>query len=336
MTIRPDIISPQEFTERVEWPLDRKIRETQERIAIWCERWGRHASMNVSGGLDSTVLRHIARNHPEIDGRSIPQFFSDTGAEYPEIRKFVRSLKGVTWVRPKMKFHEVLKRYGYPVVSKRISQYVGEVKRAKSAQTVRLRLLGIKEDGSISPMSRISRKWQFLVGAPFKISEHCCNVIKKAPLNGCGHPLLGMRALECKNREKTYLQYGCNAFDIEAPRSWPLAFWTDGDIREYIAAYKLDYCELYDMGYHRTGCFPCAFGVHLEPWPNKFQLMQKTHPKLWNLCMDRYGLQRVFEYMNQHLKAKERISFEWNDYVARQQGISRAQALMQHNLLEVV
>lgn len=29
----------------------------------------------------------------------------------------------------------------------------------------------------------------------------------------------------------------------------------------------------------------CAYGVHMENEPNKFQRMQKTHPKQWEFCM---------------------------------------------------
>lgn len=314
-----NIISDEEFARRGAWPLDRKVKESWERIAAWVDYWGKDASMSFSGGLDSRVLRHLVRTCPHIDGKAVPQYFADTGTEYPEIRKFVKRFPDVIWLRPKMKFHEVIKRYGYPVVSKRVAQYVGEVQNAKSAQIVRLRLSGWKKDGRHSSMSEIPNKWRFLVGAPFKVSDRCCYKVKKCAMKQVGKSLVGVRAAEAKNREITYLQTGCNAFELSKPRSWPMAFWTDEDVREYIAVHNLDYCSLYDMGYHRTGCFPCAFGVHLEPWPNRFQLMEKTHPRLWNLCMDRYGLQRVFEFMNEWLPTKERISFEWKDYARKKQ-----------------
>lgn len=312
---KKNIISESEFKRRVQWPLDRKIKETQERIELWAEYWGPKISISFSGGLDSTVLIDLVRTHPRIDGGGgIPVFFSDTGTEYPDIRRFVRTIPGVIWVRPKMKFHQVIKKYGYPVVSKRISQYVGQVKRAKSANTVRLRLTGFKKDGTYSQMSKIPQKWHFLIGAPFLISDMCCEKLKKAPLKNMGMPLVGIRAAEAKNREKTYMLHGCNAFHLKSPRSWPMAFWTDADVKEYIAAKGLDYCPIYDMGYSRTGCFPCALGVDQEPWPNRFQLMEKTHPKIWNLCMDRYGLQAVFEWMNEFLPKKQQISFRYSDY----------------------
>lgn len=311
-------VTEQEFSKRLAWPLDRKVKESWERIAAWVSYWGSEAALSFSGGLDSLVLVHLARTCPHIDGNAIPTYFADTGCEYPEIRNFVRSIPGVTWVRPKMKFHEVIREYGYPVVSKRVASYVREVRRTKSVALAIKRLSGWCPDGKHSPYSEIPQKWRFLLAAPFKVSAECCNKIKKAGFKNTGVHLVGVRAAEGKNRELTYLEHGCNAFKLGTPRSWPMAFWTDQDVRDYIAAHNLEYCALYDMGYQRTGCFPCAFGVHLEPWPNRFQIMQKTHPRLWNLCMDRYGLQRVFEFMNEHLAERDKISFQWADYVARE------------------
>lgn len=310
-----DIMTMRKYTARLNWPLDRKIRETQDRISQWFEAWGGNTSVSFSGGLDSTVLLDIVRSHPNTDIRKTPACFADTGAEYPEIRKFIKSFDGITWVRPQLKFKDVIKRYGYPVVSKRVSQYVKEVQRAKTSQVVRLRLTGWRKNGTHSALAKIPTKWHFLVGAPFQVSDKCCHCLKKCPMKAIVNPMVGVRATEAKNREKTYLLTGCNAFDINSPRSWPIAFWTDADIREYISTQKLQYCEIYDKGYKRTGCFPCCFGVHLEPWPNRFQLMQKTHPRLWNLCMDFYGIERVFEFMNEWLPKREQISYKWEDYV---------------------
>ncbi len=51
------------------------------------------------------------------------------------------------------------------------------------------------------------------------------------------------------------------------------------------------------MGYKRTGCVFCMFGVHLERPPNRFQLLQKTHPRLHTYCMEKLGLRKVLEFL---------------------------------------
>jgi len=51
------------------------------------------------------------------------------------------------------------------------------------------------------------------------------------------------------------------------------------------------------MGYSRTGCMFCMFGTHLEKYPNKFQLMQKTHPQYYSYCIEKLGLGKVMDYV---------------------------------------
>lgn len=69
-------------------PLERKIEMTAERIRGWYEYYNGNVAISFSGGKDSTVLMHIARNHwmCEYDIKGV---FVDTGLEYPEIRQFV-------------------------------------------------------------------------------------------------------------------------------------------------------------------------------------------------------------------------------------------------------
>ena len=90
-------------------PLDLKILKTKNRIKEFYNFFGGQVSVSFSGGKDSTVLLHIARElYPDIEA-----VFVNTGLEYPEIQKFVKTFDNVTILRPKMRFDEVLKTYGY-------------------------------------------------------------------------------------------------------------------------------------------------------------------------------------------------------------------------------
>jgi len=66
---------------------------------------------------------------------------------------------------------------------------------------------------------------------------------------------------------------------------------------QYIKENNIPYSKIYDMGYDRTGCIYCMFGVQNEKDPNRFQLLKKTHPKLYRYCMDKLGIKEVLEYM---------------------------------------
>ena len=102
-------------------PLNVKILLTKDRIRQWVNEFGEDGVyVSFSGGKDSTVLLHLVRE----DYPDIPAVFCDTGLEYPEIREFVKTFDNVTWMKPKMNFKTVIEKYGYPFISKEVSECV--------------------------------------------------------------------------------------------------------------------------------------------------------------------------------------------------------------------
>ncbi|RKY06936.1 MAG: class V aminotransferase [Planctomycetota bacterium] len=278
-------------------PLEQKIAMSLNRIRAWDQFWDL-VSVSFSGGLDSTALLHLVRSIlPDTQA-----VFVDTGLEYPENKQLVKSTENVLIIKPKKKFRQVIEQYGYPVVSKRYSQYIREVRNSKGyTATKRLRLTGYNSKGEFSAKSMIPKKWQYLIQSPFKINDRCCFWLKKQPLRKIekmGYmPFVGTRAAESNQRAQSYYRYGCNAFDMKHPRSTPLAFWTDQDILDYIRIFNVPYSKLYDMGYKRSGCMFCMFGLPFEDSPNRFQRMKLTHPKHWKFCIEKLGLGPVIEYI---------------------------------------
>lgn len=102
-------------------PLNLKIRMTKDRIRQWIQTYGEDGVyVSFSGGKDSTVLLHLVREeYPNVKA-----VFVDTGLEYPEIRQFVKTFDNVDWIKPKMNFKAVIQKYGYPFISKEVSECV--------------------------------------------------------------------------------------------------------------------------------------------------------------------------------------------------------------------
>ena len=277
--------------------------------------------VSFSGGKDSTVLLDLVRKiYPDA-----PAVFFDTGLEYPELRSYVKTIDNVEWIKPSMTFRKVIETYGYPLVSKEVSKRVheyhnAEVKgRLKQSNAYKeFNGLLLNKDGDPSAYNKT--KWGFLVDADFKISHKCCDIMKKKPAyeyerRTCRKPIVGTMACESRIRKQKWLEHGCNAFDGSRIMSQPMSFWTEQDVLAYIHRFRLSFAPVYgeilqdengryyNTGCRRTGCVFCAYGVHLEPYPNRFQNLKQTHPKLWAYCMKPWnegglGMQKVLEYIH--------------------------------------
>lgn len=298
----------EDLKEMQAWSLERKIQVTQTRIIEWYQHYDGKVYVSFSGGKDSTVLLDMARRiYPDIEA-----VFIDTGLEYPEIREFVKTFDNVTWLKPKMNFRQVIEKYGYPLISKRIAGYVSSAKRNRNC--TRAKYLS----GEIpNKFFGGGGKWFTLVDAPYKVSDYCCSVMKERPNKNYQKqtgksPILATMAAESANRKIKWMHYGCNAFDAREPFSQPMSFWTEQDVLLYLKRFNIPYASVYGeiveddkgnlhtTGCTRTGCVFCAFGAHLEKEPNRFQRLKQTHQKLWEYCMKPWdegglGMKEVLE-----------------------------------------
>ena len=276
-------------------PLDIKIDMTNRRIKEWYEAFDGNVYGSFSGGKDSTVLLHIARQmYPDI-----PAVFVDTGLEYPEIRDFVKSIADVTWLKPEMNFRKVIETYGYPLASKEISKQISAARRG--VKNAILAFDGKDVAGNETEYRKRYKKWKFLYESNIPISEKCCEVMKKKPAKKYEKetgrkPIIATMAEESTLRAQAWLKNGCNAFDGKRRTSQPMSFWTEQDVLTYLKEYHIPYAPVYGeivdengklktTGASRTGCMFCMFGAHLEKEPNRFQCMKITHPKIHDYCM---------------------------------------------------
>ena len=300
-------------------PLSIKILMTRERIRNWVNEFGEDGVyVSFSGGKDSTVLLDIVRkDYPNIEA-----VFVNTGLEYPSVRLFAESKENVTVLRPTMNFRDVIIKYGYPVISKEVSECVSQARKGlsndKGYYSYRLAKLqgnALDKDGNKSLYNQ--QQWGFLLNSPFKISHMCCNVMKKKPVksfakNENKNPIIGTMADESRLRTQQWIKNGCNGFDMKTPVSNPMSFWTEQDVLTYIHTYNLaiadaygqvvvkndgidgqmciadmlgDYrgCEYETTGCKRTGCIFCMFGITQDK--DRFIRLAEQEPKLCDYVM---------------------------------------------------
>lgn len=297
-------------------PLKLKIKMTESRIHEWIYRQG-STYVSFSGGKDSTVLLDIVRKlYPSTEA-----VFVNTGLEYPEIQRFVKSFDNVKILYPEMRFDEVIRKYGYPFISKEVAECISQAKKAKASGKHVQRLMQLEgtwtdKNGNKSIFNH--EKYKPLLEVDFAISNKCCDVMKKNPshdyIKKTGKvQITAQMACESKLRLQKWLKYGCNGFDMKNPTSNPMSFWTEQDVLQYIknnnlpiasvygdVVYKCNDGKMYDnllcdcnaklctTGCDRTGCIFCGFGSHLDcrgGREGRFVRLKRTHPKQYDYCM---------------------------------------------------
>lgn len=240
--------------------LSLKIALTRDRIRQWVFEYGvEGVFISYSGGKDSTVLLHIARElYPNMLA-----VFVDTGLEYPEIREFVKATPNVEWLKPKRNFKQTIEKYGYPFISKEVSGIVYGARfwlKKHGYFEDKEHLYDYREGGTVQYRQLMGKyetrkttkftmrynpiKYQFFLEAPFEISNRCCGIMKKAPMHLFSekaerHPITAQMASESRLRTAQWLQHGCNGFDMKYPISNPMSFWTEQDVLLYSKLYNV-------------------------------------------------------------------------------------------------
>lgn len=248
--------------------------------------------ISFSGGKDSTVLSHLVRQHyPDI-----LHIFSDTTNEYPETLKHIiweQKYNGMNLIRVRPRdgsgrafnFKRVVDEYGYPMFTKSAANAIRTYRRALSDET---------RDNSIQYIRRNFKRYEQYKEC--NISDLCCDKLKKVPIKkkakqlGLECVMLGTLAEESRQRERDWVQYGCNIFYKKKDNQCrPLSFWTEKDIYQYIELYNIKIADIYKMGYERNGCMFCGFGIHLEGDNNRFMRLKETHPKSYEYLIKNFS-----------------------------------------------
>lgn len=162
-----------------------------------------------------------------------------------------------------------------------------------------------------------------------KISQACCDVLKKEPAErvqaelGVDLIFKGLMASESRSRTKNFLTRG---YLFEGARRdhlrgrpffhcQPMAIWTDEDVWEYIRSYDVSYASLYDQTFiahdesrqhvKRNGCMFCA--TDLRYTDNHLYALRQTHPKAWDMVMRR-GLGEEIRQLQRALRSAPQLA----------------------------
>lgn len=334
--------------------LEQKVQRTISKVLEFYSKTKGNCYLSCSGGADSMVLYDIIN---KLD-LPIKVVFDDTGLEEPSVRATALAIKDVCVVRPQKNFYQVLTEIGYPIISKEVSECVAQGRLClddpnRKRYVYRLeKLLGTAKQKDGTKSMFCLEKYRCLLNAPFRISNQCCNIMKKSPLKqNKKYPIIGTMAEESAVRKTSWLKTGCNSFNNKV-MSRPLSFWTKQDTMSYIKETGLKIADCYGevisvskdnvpifdeikdhymfSGVQRTGCIFCMFGCHLDTLKggiNRFAILKQNNPQLFNFCMrggkfdnqglwiphNGLGMAFVIEWLNRHLSKGKRQFIEGVD-----------------------
>ncbi|TMO64590.1 phosphoadenosine phosphosulfate reductase family protein, partial [Pseudoalteromonas aurantia] len=234
--------------QRQSLDLESKIQMTKKRIREWYEHFDGDVYVAFSGGKDSTVLLDLVWSiYPDV-----PAVFSNTGLELRDIKDFVRDTakRGLTsivngrrvWrkgevvqVRPIKNFKQVIEEDGFALISKKQSKAIRVMQQGPTEKTKNMYRLfdtGINRDGNFSSRWKLANKWRYIVDSNIKVSEKCCDYLKKDPTKAYKKEtgrfeFTGMMSQEGGFRGAIE---ECNAYSNREPKSAPMLFWLEEDV----------------------------------------------------------------------------------------------------------
>lgn len=281
-------------------PYEWKVGHAIDVIREFVEHEGNNGVyVSFSGGKDSLVLLHLVRSiYPDV-----PAVFANTGIEFPEQVKFVRTFPNVTELHPIKHFPKILEEDGIVYPSKEVAMYI---KDAKNGATYAVNGLQGKDlDGNENRYKRRFKKWAYLMDCGVKISPDCCKLMKEKPMlryerREKKSPIIGTRGEESFRRAIGWMKSGCNSFVGQRHKSTPLSLWTEQDVLEYIVEHRIALSPMYGdivkvdgkymlTGCARTGCMFCPVPIAHGDLTN-LEYARTNHPKMYETIMVKFGL----------------------------------------------
>lgn len=201
-----------------------QIIQKAESLALKYKGYGYHLAF--SGGKDSQVIYELCK----MAGVKFRPVMQITTLDPPELMRFIRkNYPDVILERPKINFYNlIIKKKGLPMMKMRYCcQYL---KEQSGAGTVTI--IGIRRAESNKRAKRNE----------LEISGHkYSNTLDQFNIDNQNQIL-------CINgKDKILLS--------------PIINWSNTDVWNFIRSRKIEYCELYDKGYHRIGCMFCPMAA---------------------------------------------------------------------------
>lgn len=267
------------------------------------------------GGLDSITLLLFLRKI----GIDVPAV-SVSVLEDKSIQAIHKTL-GVQALRPLKSKINVIREFGWPVLSKEIAGKISLLQNPSEKNATVRHAIITGETGAYGgyrkgTRMKLSQKWLEKFGGyeneaenvhyqmpDFRVSDKCCYYLKERPCNDYAResgrfPYMGLMASEGGRRQKALMINGCNYISPGTKRSAPFAIFSRQDLLQLALDLNVPVPEIYGeivresdgtlrtTKAQRTGCSMCGFGIHLEKRPHRFDQLWERSPSEWDMWMN--------------------------------------------------
>lgn len=303
------------FRAKQQMPYDFKVKYAKIRAQEFYDHPEINGNCHVSvGGLDSITLLVFLRSI----GIDVPAV-SVSALEDKSIQAVHRRL-GVEALKPLKSKVEVIREFGWPVLSKEIAGKVSLLQNPSTKNATVRHAIITGETGAYGgyrkgTRMKMSQKWLEKFGGyenetegvdyqtpDFLVSDKCCYYLKERPCDDYAkrkgsYPYLGLMASEGGRRQKALMLNGCNYISPGTKRSCPFAIFSRQDLLQLALDLHVPVPEIYGeivrdpdgilrtTKAQRTGCSMCGFGIHLEKRPHRFDWLWQRNPKEWEMWM---------------------------------------------------
>ena len=286
----------------MELPLEMKVEDAIFRIKDLYDRTQGKAVISFSGGKDSTVVAELylmAKKRGLVGHMDL--LFADTQVEYDAIYDFVewysKNKQEVIYLKPRLPFGSIMKKYGKPAMSKVKSDFLStyqntlrnggdplKVKRTSEMitgyRTDKNYKIQLNDEGKPLPTrQKLANKHMHFLhpNNEIKIASKCCDFLKKKPFEdyykeyGVKGYATGMRIAEGGVRAEMYKTctahktIGSGKNRVTLTHKMPLFDWSDKDVDDFIGEYNVKISKAYtEYGLERTGCIGCPFAEDIH------------------------------------------------------------------------
>lgn len=274
--------------------------------------------LSFSGGKDSTVLYQLCKEINIID--KINVVFFNTKMEYQTINDFINSFNNIQIVDPKSALPLIYLKYGLPIHSKYTSEMIYRLQR-HNFNFVDDTYKSYDELYKKYPKCKIALKWlcneniklncpewlkRQLKDITFKVSNKCCEVLKKRPMHkyikdkNIKLSLVGIRKTEGGIRSSIYKS--CVLYGKDVIKYFPLFLINDDQIKEIIKLKNIKISDAYTVyKMDRTGCVACPFS---KEWKKELEVLKKYETNKYNFAIKTYS--KIYDIYNKKSKNGEK------------------------------